>query len=52
MSDPVKGKVMRSFGAANPQAQIVRYRIEVTLKKEEGRWLLSGIKGTEGPGND
>ncbi len=38
--------------AANPQAQIVRYRIEVTLQKEEGRWLLSGIKGTEGPGND
>ena len=37
--------------AANPQAQIVRYRIEVTLEKVEGRWLLSGIKGT-GPGND
>jgi hypothetical protein len=38
--------------AANPQAQIVRYRIEVTLQKEEGRWLLSGIKGTEAPGDD
>jgi hypothetical protein len=38
--------------AANPQAQIVRYRIEVSLEKEEGRWLLSGIKGTGGPGND
>jgi hypothetical protein len=37
--------------AANPQAQIIRYRIEVTLEKVEGRWLLSGIKGT-GPGND
>jgi Mce-associated membrane protein len=32
--------------AANPQAQIVRYRIEVSLEKnDEGRWLLSGIKG-------
>ena len=31
---------------ANPQAQIVRYRIEATLEKsDEGRWLLSGIKG-------
>jgi hypothetical protein len=31
---------------ANPQAQIIRYRIEVTLEKsDEGRWLLSGIKG-------
>jgi Mce-associated membrane protein len=38
--------------AANPQAQIVRYRIEVTLEKSDGRWLLSGIKGTEAPGND
>jgi hypothetical protein len=38
--------------AADPQAQIVRYRIEVTLEKEEGRWLLSGIKGTEGPGDE
>jgi hypothetical protein len=37
---------------ASPQAQIVRYRIEVTLAKADGRWLLSGIKGTEGPGND
>jgi Mce-associated membrane protein len=32
--------------AANPQAQIVRYRIEAALEKnDEGRWLLSGIKG-------
>jgi hypothetical protein len=38
--------------AANPQAQIVRYRIEVSLEKEEGHRLLSGIKGTGGPGND
>ncbi|SNR49393.1 hypothetical protein [Blastococcus mobilis] len=38
--------------AADPQAQIVRYRIEVTLEKSDGRWLLSGIKGTEAPGND
>lgn len=37
---------------ASPQAQIVRYRIEVTLEKADGRWLLSGIKGTETPGND
>jgi Mce-associated membrane protein len=35
---------------AAPQAQIVRYRIEVELEKPEDRWLLSGIKGTEGPG--
>ncbi len=38
--------------AADPQAQIVRYRIEVTLEKSDGRWLLSGIKGTEAPGDD
>jgi hypothetical protein len=37
---------------ASPQAQIVRYRIEVELEKSEGRWLLSGIKGTENPGDD
>ncbi len=37
---------------ASPQAQIVRYRIQVDLEKEDGRWLLSGIKGTEGPGNE
>ncbi|MCW2743264.1 MAG: hypothetical protein JWR45_3686 [Blastococcus sp.] len=37
---------------AGPQPQIVRYRIEVTLEKPGGRWLLSGIKGTQGPGND
>ncbi len=37
---------------ANPQAQVVRYRIEVTLEKSDGRWLLSGIKGTEAPGDD
>jgi len=30
---------------ANPQAQIVRYRIEVSLEKHDDRWLLSGIKG-------
>jgi Mce-associated membrane protein len=28
------------------QAQVVRYRIEVELEKSDGRWLLSGIKGT------
>ena len=28
------------------QAQVVRYRIEVELTKSDGRWLLSGIKGT------
>ena len=31
---------------ASPQAQIVRYRIRVELKKQDGRWLLSGISGT------
>jgi Mce-associated membrane protein len=38
--------------AANPQAQIVRYRIEVTLEKTDGRWLLSGIQGTGGPSDE
>jgi hypothetical protein len=38
--------------AASPQAQIVRYRIEAALEKDEGRWLLSGIRRTEGPGDD
>jgi hypothetical protein len=38
--------------AASPQAQIVRYRIQVELEKADGRWLLSGIKGTEAPGNE
>ncbi|MGY1802026.1 hypothetical protein ACI78T_01970 [Blastococcus sp. SYSU D00922] len=28
------------------QAQVARYRIEVELEKDDGRWLLSGIKGT------
>ena len=37
---------------ASEQAQIVRYRIEVTLERSGERWLLSGIKGTEAPGND
>jgi Mce-associated membrane protein len=31
---------------AGSQAQVVRYRIEVELKKTDSRWLLSGIKGT------
>jgi hypothetical protein len=31
---------------AAEQAQVVRYRIEVELQKSDGRWLLSGIKGT------
>ncbi|TQN41333.1 Mce-associated membrane protein [Blastococcus colisei] len=38
--------------AASPQAEVVRYRIEVTLEKSDDRWLLSGIKGTESPGDD
>ena len=38
--------------AADPQPQSARYRIEVRLEKEEGRWLLSGITRTGGPGND
>jgi hypothetical protein len=33
--------------AANPQAQVVRYRIRVELQKPQDRWLLSGIAGTE-----
>jgi Mce-associated membrane protein len=37
---------------ASPQAQIVRYRIRVELEKTDGRWLLSGITGTEAPGNE
>jgi hypothetical protein len=37
---------------ASPQAQISKYRIEVTLEKSEDRWLLSGIKGTETPDDD
>jgi Mce-associated membrane protein len=35
--------------AADPQAQVLRYRIQVDLAKTDGRWLLSGITGT---GND
>jgi Mce-associated membrane protein len=31
---------------ASPQAQVVRYRIQVELQKVDGRWLLSGITGT------
>jgi Mce-associated membrane protein len=30
---------------ASPQAQVTRYRIQVELKKMNGRWLLSGITG-------
>ena len=37
---------------ASPQAQIVRYRIRVELEKTDDRWLLSGITGTEAPGNE
>jgi hypothetical protein len=36
---------------ASKQAQIVRYRIEVTLEKPADRWMLSGIQGTDGGGN-
>jgi Mce-associated membrane protein len=36
---------------ASPQAEVLRYRIRVDLKKENGRWLLSGIAGT-GSGNN
>lgn len=31
--------------SASPQAQIVRYRIQVELTKENDRWVLSGITG-------
>jgi Mce-associated membrane protein len=27
------------------QAQVAQYRIQVTLRKEDGRWLLSGLTG-------
>jgi len=37
--------------AASQQAQISRYSIEVSLEKSDGRWMLSGLKGT-GSGND
>jgi Mce-associated membrane protein len=30
---------------ASPQAQVVRYRIQVELMKENDRWVLSGITG-------
>ena len=30
---------------ASPQAQVVRYRIQVELTKESDRWVLSGITG-------
>jgi Mce-associated membrane protein len=30
---------------ASPQAQVVRYRIQVELAKENDRWVLSGITG-------
>jgi Mce-associated membrane protein len=36
---------------ASEQAQVVRYRIRVDLTNEDGRWLLSGISGTEAGGN-
>jgi Mce-associated membrane protein len=35
---------------ASPQAQIVSYEIEVAMAKVDGRWRLSGIRGTEMPG--
>ena len=31
--------------SASPQAQVVRYRIQVELTKEDDRWVLSGITG-------
>ena len=31
--------------SASPQAQVSRYRIEVELKKQDDRWVLSGITG-------
>ncbi|SCX46861.1 hypothetical protein SAMN03159343_1880 [Klenkia marina] len=31
--------------SASQQAQVQRYRIEVDLTQEDGRWLLSGISG-------
>jgi hypothetical protein len=37
--------------SASQQAEVLRYRIRVDLKKQSGRWLLSGIAGT-GTGNN
>jgi hypothetical protein len=37
---------------ASPQAEISKYRIEVTLEKSGDRWLLAGITGTETLGDD
>jgi Mce-associated membrane protein len=37
--------------SASQQAEVLRYRIRVDLKKQNGRWLLSGIAGT-GNGNN
>lgn len=31
--------------AASPQAEVVKYRIQVELTKADGRWVLSGITG-------
>ena len=31
--------------SASQQAQVQRYRIEVDLTEDGGRWLLSGIQG-------
>jgi ABC-type transporter Mla MlaB component len=31
--------------AASPQAEVVKYRIQVELTKVDGRWMLSGISG-------
>jgi hypothetical protein len=37
---------------ASPQAQMSRYRIQVTLEKVDGRWLLSGITGAGSAGDE
>jgi hypothetical protein len=31
--------------ATDPQAQVVRYRIQAQLTEVDGRWLLSGLTG-------
>jgi Mce-associated membrane protein len=36
---------------ASEQAEVLKYRIRVELKKQSGRWLLSGIAGTGTGGN-
>ena len=49
-ADPTDATVLLVIQAtsktkASDQAQVTKYRIQATLKKVDGRWLLSGIAG-------